>query len=210
MEAGYPSPSSLPPQSGLDLPELQLPPGFQLPQLQPIQLPTVPSSQGEYLPPMGGVSSFPPMQPYVPPGSRNGGASTDSRVILPSSRPYVSSSGRTSPSSTPLFAYSPEKKSPRLSTFALPQTARSVSSPPLERSPPLLAPNISVPRFEKMPGGGCMLPRSASPVQLPRARLDFDSQIANLLASRYPDIFEELAKEISESQGFEEYVCGDF
>jgi hypothetical protein len=201
MEVGYPLPPSRPPQSGLDLPELQLPHGFQLPQLQPIQLPTVPSSQGEYLP---------PMQSHVLHGSRIGGASTGSRVTLPSSRPYVSSSGRTSPSSTPLFAYSPEKKSPRLSTFALPQTVRSVSAPPLERSPPLLAPNISVPRFEEMPGGGCMLPRSASPVQLPRARLDFDSQIANLLASRYPDIFEELAKEISESQGFEEYVCGDF
>lgn len=192
MEAGYPLPPSRPPQSGLDLPELQLPPGFQLPQLQPIQLPTVPSSQGEYLP---------PMQSHVLHGSRIGGASTGSRVTLPSSRPYVSSSGRTSPSSTPLFAYSPEKKSPRLSTFALPQTVRSVSAPPLERSPPLLAPNISVPRFEEMPGGGCMLPR---------ARLDFDSQIVNLLVSRHPDIFEELAEEISRSQGFKEDVYGGF
>jgi hypothetical protein len=192
MEVGYPLPPSRPPQSGLDLPELQLPHGFQLPQLQPIQLPTVPSSQGEYLP---------PMQSHVLHGSRIGGASTGSRVTLPSSRPYVSSSGRTSPSSTPLFAYSPEKKSPRLSTFALPQTVRSVSAPPLERSPPLLAPNISVPRFEEMPGGGCMLPR---------ARLDFDSQIVNLLVSRYPDIFEELAEEISRSQGFKEDVYGGF
>lgn len=45
---------------------------------------------------------------------------------------------------------------------------------------------------------------------LPRARLDFDSQIVNLLVSRHPDIFEELAEEISRSQGFKEDVYGGF
>lgn len=159
MEAVYPSPPSSRPQTGLVLPELDLPSGFQLPQLQPIQRPSV-------------------------------------QVTLPSSRPYVSSSVPTSYTLTYRQPYPFEQKSPQ--SFALPQTV--CPSPPF-------VPNISVPRKE-----GTSY-RSISPKSSQRryrTRSHVDSQIVDLLAERYPDIFEELVEEIKERQGFEEEVYSDF
>ena len=199
MEAVYPSPPSRLPQP----PQLNLPPGFQLPQMEPIRLPSIQPSLP--LPQPGlGFSQFNRL-----PGLSQFGQQVDLGLPQFGQQPGLGlpqfdqqpglglpQFGQLPGLGLPQFGQQPGLGLPQWNQLLPPRAGSPPrsnyvsSSGRLGRSPPFALPQTS------RPSPPLMAPDiRRSP---PRVRQDFDALIADLLAERYPEIFQELAAEVEE------------